>query len=244
MEFEFCVENATFGYAAEAGRPAISDAFAELIAGAPQEPKARESYLERNASAEVAQRLVLRAYVRTIAIVDVAQPFIGKRYSVDFVETANAADLLIVSDLLLALYLDPQLASTVSMQKVLAMVLPELFEPRGGESIELAATGKGRPMLAIADLKLRGLDAEAQACLAAWHDEVIREHSYGPAVEGVLADVAFVRELLFATYLDRDIKVDGDAITKPALQIGLLAVPIANALADRAAHRRRRTTLV
>jgi hypothetical protein len=77
----------------------------------PPEPQARAEYIERVASAEYAERYLGRAYERLLAAGEAAQPHLEKPFSVEYAEAANAADLLIAADLLMALMLKPPIPS-------------------------------------------------------------------------------------------------------------------------------------
>jgi hypothetical protein len=243
MHFDLNVANATFGHVAQTGAPALTDVLSDVIASTPREPEARASYLERNASSEAAGRLVTRAYVRALTIGEAAMPFIGKRYSVDFAEAANGADLLIASDLLMAMLLDRKLASSETMKVVLGTVFPELFEPNLAETAELNASGQGPEILAIAALRQQGVDAQTSAALIAYHGDVIAMPPAADPTEGLLADVALLRDVLFETYLDRKVAIDDREVSKRALKVAMYALAMGHALAGRAANRRRRAQL-
>lgn len=242
MNIDFNVANATFGYIAPTGAPAITDALSAAIASVPQEPEARARYLARVTSAEAAGRLFLRAYARAAAIGDATQPFIGKRYSVDFAEAANAADLLIASDVLMAMLLDRELAVSERMKIMLGLIFPELFAHKR-KGCDINASGEGPEMLAIAVLCQNGVDAATSAALGTWHGEVLGKGLSAVPEEGILADVALLRDALFETYLDREFEINNPEVSKRALKLGIYAVAMGNALAGRAANRRRRALL-
>lgn len=242
MNIDIDIANATFGHIAATGAPAITDALSAAIASAPQEPEARERYLTRLTSTEAAGRLFLRAYARAAAIGEAAQPFIGKRYSVDFAEAANAADLLIASDVLMAMLLDRELAVSRRMKIMLGVIFPELFAHKR-KGCEISASGEGPEMLAIAALRQNGVDAATSAALGAWHGEVLGQRPSAGPEEGILADVALLRNALFETYLDRELEIANPEVSKRALKLGIYAVAMGNALAGRAANRRRRALL-
>lgn len=239
MNLNLNVESATFGHIAQADAPAVADALSSVIESVPHDAAGRDRYLARISSTEHAARLLCRAHERMAAAGEMAQPFIGKRYSIDFAEAASAADLLIASDLLMAMLLDRKLASGAKMKSMLATAFPDLFEGAITE-FELQATGEGPEMLAILALRLHGVDSATLTSLAAWHGDLLSKSFEAPAANGVMADAGFLRDALFETYLGREVDFDRYNVSKRAIKIGMYAVAIAYTLAMRAANRRRR----
>ena len=241
MKIDINVANVAFGHLARTGMRAISDVFTDVIESVPQEPQARARYLQRVSSAERAEFFVCRAYKRMQAAGEAAQPHLGKPFSLEYAEAANAADLLIAADLAMAILLKPSLRRTATMTSILDRFIPSGRRPVGDHVFEW--TGEANDADAIMALN-NGIDPVTQTELAAWHGKVLGESFAAPAGEGFLAEVAFLRQELFETYLDRDTELDEE--TPPscgAIVAAGYAFIFAGELQIRAENRRKRVKL-
>ena len=234
------VASTTFGHTARAGAAAITDALSAVIENAPQEPQARARYLERVSSPERAEFFACRAYKRLEAAAEAAQPHLGKPFSLEYAEAANAADLLIAADLAMAILLKPSLRRTEKMTSILDMFIPSGRLPVGDQVFEW--TGEADDANAILALN-NGVDPATQSALAAWHGDVLGERFVATAADGFLAEVALVRQELFETYLDRDTELNEESPPSRAVVAAGYAAIFAQQLQIRSANRRRRVKL-
>lgn len=235
------VANATFGHLARTGMAAITDAFTGVIENAPQEPQALAQYIERVSSAERAEFFLGRAYKRMEAAGEAAQPHLGKPFSLEYAEAANAADLLIAADLTMAILLKPSLRQTEKMTYLLDLFIPSGRLPVGEHVFEVL--GDADEALAILTLS-NPIDPVTQSALAAWHGEVLGQSFAAPAGEGFLAELRLVRQELFEIYLDRDTELGEEhPPSRAALMSATYAAIFAGELQIRAANRRKRVKL-
>ena len=235
------VATATFGHLARTGMAAVTDAFSSVIENAPREPQALAEYIERVSSAERAEFFLGRAYKRMEAAGEAAQPHLGKPFSLEYAEAANAADLLIAADLAMAILLKPSLRRTEKMTYLLDLFIPAGSLPIGDHVFEvLGGADEALAIMALAN----GVDPVTQSALAAWHGEVLGESFVAPAGEGFLAEVALVRQELFETYLDRDNELgEENPPSRGAIMAATYATIFAGELQIRAANRRKRVKL-
>lgn len=227
---------ATFGQA----NSVVTDALSRIIENAPQEPQARACVREHTLPLKDAESFLGRANLRLEALGRASQPYIGQRYSADFVDAANAADLLIASDILVALLLDRQLVKSEKLAYVLGIFLPATY-PRPEEGVQFVINAALDEALAIAALHDEDEPVRLRP-LAAWHDAVLRgDFACAEPSEGFLADVALVREQLFETYLGRDCEIpDARDLTKTLAIACGYAMVFGVALAERASARQRK----
>jgi hypothetical protein len=229
--------NATFEHSSLRDESTITDALSIILDRAPCEPDALARYVERASAVQYAEFYLGRAYTRMQAIGKATKPYLRQRYTADFAEAANAADLLIASDVLMALLLDSALRGSAKLGYLLGMFVPEAgtFEP-AQHSFDM--TGSAEDVLTVI-APHDGVDERQLKALAAWHRTVMQT-DYGCKVgeEGFLADVAFLREQLFESYLERDCDMADDApVSQEALLVSGHAILFATALVLRRRER-------
>ena len=229
----------TFGHVSSPGKPPITDAMSAILDCSPDQREAFNSFFQSNSLPGYSEAFLVNAYARMKVISEATKALPSRRDTAEFAEAANAADLLIASDLLMALLVKRPLQNNAVFRDLLATFLPEAG---GVASCDLDTHLIGGAEVPMAGKSLRdGIDDRQLSALAAWHREVLQsDYSCKPYSNGFIGEVALLREQLFETYLGRACDIAGDAAVSREAMTGCgLATLLAPTLVMRRRERQK-----